>query len=531
MTCTHLPRGTRLLALMVLTATLGGCKTRPVSGPVVYRKSKTADGAQAPTAQRPAGMQTPQGVQIDKHPSLTDERYVKFVRPLFAQHRCDAQSCHGNITFAGGMYLSGSIEGGAHDYRVVLKRIDRKEPEKSLLVQKVLTRVPHNGGKNFDEKSCDMQRLLAWIGERPDPGCTDPPPPDVKARFARETAPALVAMGCVDSTCHGGEQKARSHMDLSELLAKEPRMELPLQAVNLTTQNHLTVYSSAMVRAADATDGVHKRAIDKFSCAYRRLYGFIARSPELTCDLADDKRGIRQRGLPSLAGFVEHVVPVIQRRGCGNNGCHGNAAGDLPLFPNLDIPEVPMHDYLVLTSRVEDFAHLDQSTLLRTARNIEPHGGGKRLGGKGDCFDDILTTWLSGKVPTPCPPPQPPSYERYVKEIQPVLDHMTCTNPKCHGSKTIAHFILHKGAKTEKELRWNFSETARQIDPDFMPFSQVQLRMREPCAYTIVAAWIENKPKPTCTMGPPDPNAFPKRDDDGNIVHPTAMPGPPPTKS
>ena len=520
---THRDVGTRLLILMAAAAALGGCKTRPLPGTVVYRQNKQQTQTAAAPASLPASAPT-----NPLKSRISDERYLNFVRPLLREHRCDAGNCHGHINFLGGFYLATSVDEGFHDYKVILGRIDRKHPEKSQLLQKALGQVAHNGGTNLDEKSCAVQRLVAWIGERPEPGCKDPPPPDLKERFARELAPALSSMGCAEQSCHGGETKARARMDLSELHAKQPRMELPLYSFNLTAQNHLAVYHSAVVRAANAEDGIHTKNIDKLSCGYRRLYGFVARSPELSCDLADDARGVHQPGLPSMQGFAEQVVPVLQRRGCTEMTCHGNAAGDMPLFGNLETPQVPLHDYLMLTARIEDFAHVERSTLLRTPRNIKPHGGGQRLGGKGDCLDGIIVTWASGKVPKECPPSPPPSYERYATQVQAVFDHMTCSNKKCHGGNSIPHFPMRQHAKTPEDLRFNYESVLHMIDLDFMPFSQVQLRMREPCAYAIVGAWIENKPKPTCVMGPPDPNAFPRRDVEGNVMPPKAEPGPTP---
>lgn len=529
MTATHRAGGTRLLILMAAASVLGGCKTRPVPGTYIVRQNKqdsASTAAGAPTPSTAPKTQPALGTVTEAQRNIADTRYVNFVRPLLRQHRCDAGQCHGNITFKGGFYLSISVDQGIHDYRTVLRRIDRKEPEKSQLVQKALGQIEHIGGINLDAKSCEVQRLLAWIGERPDPACSDPPPPDPKERFVREVVPALNTMGCAEQSCHGGETKARARLDLSELHAPKPRMELVAYSFSLTPQNKIAVYRSAAVKAANADDGIHKKAIDPLSCGYRRLYGFIAGAPEIRCDVADDARGVRQRGLPTLAGFAEHVVPVLERRGCNEMTCHGGDAGNLPLSGNLDIPQVVMHDFIMLTSRVEDFARPDQSTLMRASRNLIPHGGGRAMGGKGDCLDGTIVTWLSGKMTKTCPPAAPPSYERYAKEIQPVIDHMTCGNKKCHGGGYIPHFVLNYRATAEKDVRANYASVLHQIDPDFMPFSQVQLRMREPCAYAIVGAWIQNKPKPSCQMGPPDPSAFPRRDDDGNVM--PAKPGPDP---
>lgn len=519
-------RGRLFFVLLAGAAAVAGCKSRDRNSVVIARKTPKPTAASQPAAPGPiAAAPLPAPVGSGRE----DKAYWEVIRPMLSRHRCDSTECHGNITFRGGFHLSISYQDGVNDYRVILNRIDRKAPEKSLLVQKLLNQVAHNGGKNLDEKSCDMQRLMAWIGQRPAPACIDPPPPDEVARFQREVMPALGALGCVEKACHGGEPRAMMRFDMTTLTAKQLRPELALLSFKLTAKQPLNSYQSPIVRAMNDEDGhpEHRRAIDKLSCAYRRIYGFIAQAPEATCDLKLDTDGAFARSLPSFKDFKDHVVPGLHRRGCTENTCHGGGSGDMGLFSNLTIEQVPLHNYLVLTARIEDFAHPEKSTFLRTARNQEPHGGGKRLGGKGDCVDDIITTWLSHKTPGPCAPPPPPSYARYVTEVQPVLDRMTCTNKQCHGGGA-AHFVLHPFAKEEKLLRWNFSEVIRQINRDFMPFSPVQLRMREACAYSIIGAWIEGRPKPSCVMSDPDPSIFPRRDNDGNLMHPQTEPGAPP---
>ena len=80
----------------------------------------------------------------------------------------------------------------------------------------------------------------------------------------------------------------------------------------------------------------------------------------------------------------------------------------------------------------------------------------------------------------------------------------------------------------EATLRANYKETLAEVDLDFSPFSQVQLRMREPCAYAKVAAWIDRKPSVKCEIVTPPPSAFPRLD--GNSLeqmHQKMKPGAP----
>ncbi len=89
-----------------------------------------------------------------------------------------------------------------------------------------------------------------------------------------------------------------------------------------------------------------------------------------------------------------------------------------------------------------------------------------------------------------------------VGEIQPVLDTMTCTKSRCHGAN-LEHFKVKRAPTDQASLRKNYDVVLAHVNLDFMPFSEVQLRMRQPCAYSIVGAWIEGKPSPVCTVVTP----------------------------
>ncbi len=495
--------------LLAVLTVLSACKTRPRGGVYIVRHKK------------PESIQAAAPPAAAAEPSIADATYEHFVRPFFHKQGCDSAACHGSYR-GGGMYLREPSGRNRKDYESVLARLDRNNPEKSELVQKIRNEIGHEGGRNVDPQSCHYARLIAWIGQKPDMPCSEPPPPELKPRFVREVAPALSALGCAAASCHGGGP-ARARFDLQGLTAVPAEPERAFFEVMRHNPDRVAVWQLAPIRAADAADGVHKQKADPLSCAYRRLYGFLAKAPEQTCAL----NAPPPVPLPSLEVFTSQVLPVLERRGCLQSGCHGGGAGDMTLLSKDSGPEAARHSYLVLLARIEDLRHVDDSTLLRTARNKEPHGGGRRLGGKGDCADDQMAAWLSARPIKPCPPPQPPTYDSFVAQMQPVLDRMTCTISKCHGG-AIPRFTLIRHATEPQQLQANYREVLGHIDYDYTPFSSIMLRMREPCAYAITAAWIERKPRPTCVLHDPDPSVFPQPDAEGNPVHPKAPPGPPP---
>ncbi len=513
------PRVGWLLAgcsLLAAVSALPGCKTRPRGGVYIRHAKKTEPSPdRKPTTAEVVA-------ELVKQPQIQDLTYQHFVRPLLSKQGCDSAACHGAYR-GGGMLLRDPSGQDRKDYEAVLQRLDRSAPEKSELVQKITNQIAHNGGRNIDPKSCSYTRLIAWIGQQPDPQCSEPPPPELGARFSREVVPALVALGCAEKSCHGGGPPA-ARFDLQGLAASPIVADKALSELGRLNDRNYAVWRTSILRAADAGDGVHKQKADPLSCAYRRLYGFLAKAPELTCALPPSPPA----SLPSLQVFTTQVLPVLGRRGCVQTACHGGGAGDMTLVPGELGEPASLHSYLMLLARVEDLQHLDDSTLLRTARNQEPHGGGQRLGGKGDCADDQLVAWLRSQPIKPCPPPTPPSFASFVAQMQPILDKMTCTTPRCHGG-AVPRFNLVKQAKELSQLQANYREVLGHIDYDYIPFSEIMTRMREPCAYARTAAWIEKKPQPTCALRDPDPSIFPRPDSDGNPVHPKAPPGPPPS--
>ena len=174
-----------------------GCKVRPNNQSVrIVRKTPapTSPAAVKAPAATAAVAAVPGTAEDKRGLPFSDQRYTKFVRPLLDHMGCSGSTCHGMMR-GGGFYLQFEQGNEVRNYRVISERLDRKNPENSLLIQKAIGKVPHNGGHNLDEKSCDYKRLIAWIGERPEVDCKEEVP-DTKARFVREVAPALTAAGC-----------------------------------------------------------------------------------------------------------------------------------------------------------------------------------------------------------------------------------------------------------------------------------------------------------------------------------------------
>ncbi len=90
------------------------------------------------------------------------------VVPLFTRHDCNTGGCHGKADGQNGFKLSLFGYDPAADYRALTRdaagrRLDRMDPESSLLIRKATGRTPHGGGLRLAPGSDDYRTLLAWI--------------------------------------------------------------------------------------------------------------------------------------------------------------------------------------------------------------------------------------------------------------------------------------------------------------------------------------------------------------------------------
>jgi hypothetical protein len=98
------------------------------------------------------------------------------VMAVLSRAGCNQGACHGNQNGKNGFKLS--LRGQDPDFdldaltRDMLgRRTDRLHPEDSLILAKATSRVPHEGGKRFEQNSLEYRLLYRWIadGMRPNP--------------------------------------------------------------------------------------------------------------------------------------------------------------------------------------------------------------------------------------------------------------------------------------------------------------------------------------------------------------------------
>lgn len=95
----------------------------------------------------------------------TDETpdFQRHVVPLLGKLGCNGRSCHGSFQGRGGFQLSLFGYDFESDHDELAGRSDSVTPDESLILQKPLTEVEHEGGKRFEKDSWQHRLLLNWI--------------------------------------------------------------------------------------------------------------------------------------------------------------------------------------------------------------------------------------------------------------------------------------------------------------------------------------------------------------------------------
>ena len=94
--------------------------------------------------------------------------FVNDIVPVLTKAGCNAGSCHGAAIGRGGFKLS--LYGGdpKSDFESIVyqlqgRRINKSNPQDSLILRKPTEQISHEGGTLFDLDSESAQRILTWI--------------------------------------------------------------------------------------------------------------------------------------------------------------------------------------------------------------------------------------------------------------------------------------------------------------------------------------------------------------------------------
>ena len=93
----------------------------------------------------------------------TQPDFQRHVVPLLGKLGCNGRACHGSFQGRGGFRLSLFGYDFDADHDELYGRIDPETPEDSLMLQKPLMQIPHEGGPRLKEGSWEHNLLLNWV--------------------------------------------------------------------------------------------------------------------------------------------------------------------------------------------------------------------------------------------------------------------------------------------------------------------------------------------------------------------------------
>src|SRR5258708_2748043 len=97
--------------------------------------------------------------------------FVREVMPVLSRTGCNAGTCHGSAKGKNGFKLSLRGYDPDYDYHALVddiagRRFNRAQPSESLMLQKPVQEVAHQGGMVFEQNSPFYALIYKWISER-----------------------------------------------------------------------------------------------------------------------------------------------------------------------------------------------------------------------------------------------------------------------------------------------------------------------------------------------------------------------------
>ncbi len=97
-----------------------------------------------------------------------DWNFETEIVPVLTKAGCNAGACHGAAAGRGNFHLSLFGSDPAADYEAIVqafegRRVNRLDPQKSLILRKPLAELDHGGGMVLEPSGPEADRMLAWI--------------------------------------------------------------------------------------------------------------------------------------------------------------------------------------------------------------------------------------------------------------------------------------------------------------------------------------------------------------------------------
>jgi hypothetical protein len=180
------------------------------------------------------------------------------VVPALTKAGCNAGACHGTPTGKNGFRLSLRGYDPASDHHSLTRefagrRIDRHDPDSSLILNKATTRVPHEGGRRF-EPDGELYRLVRdWVKQgSTDDGATPPTTLAVTPARTVRDVPSLTQTIRVAAQFPDGSRKDVTHLTRFTVNDESVAAVSPAGVVTRRTPGEVAVVAEYMGRVATA---------------------------------------------------------------------------------------------------------------------------------------------------------------------------------------------------------------------------------------------------------------------------------------
>jgi hypothetical protein len=172
--------GPRAVQHLVVTAVMKDGSHRDVTDRARFivgntRVATVSEGIALPRADgqtrltvKVGGLSSPVAVTVRNAGAPARVQFVNDVMPVLAKAGCNSTACHGSPAGKAGFKLSLFGYEPALDHEAIVqgsggRRVNLKEPARSLILLKPTFSVSHGGGQRFKVNSPEYRTLLAWL--------------------------------------------------------------------------------------------------------------------------------------------------------------------------------------------------------------------------------------------------------------------------------------------------------------------------------------------------------------------------------
>jgi hypothetical protein len=137
------------------------------------------DGATSIEA-RVAGLRAAAKLRVERAGEAAPFSFARDIGEILTRRGCNGSRCHGGVKGQGGFKLSDNAIHPRDDHRWIVEggvfqvlssesggpkvpRVDKANPDLSLLLRKASMDVPHGGGRRFTKDSDDYRAILDWV--------------------------------------------------------------------------------------------------------------------------------------------------------------------------------------------------------------------------------------------------------------------------------------------------------------------------------------------------------------------------------